>query len=173
MNGAYRKELEQLTVGMYVRFEGFRSNPERYFAEADMFIMPSIGPEGLPMVSIEAMAYGLHCLFSDLEVHHEITADGIAGMLFRSGNAEDLRRKLLILIQEASLSSAYSRAAYRRVVDVYNPDLATRSYLCAFGLLAGGVMGDPLYERYTARKLQLPRRKAILKPDYATPSESP
>jgi glycosyltransferase involved in cell wall biosynthesis len=133
-DGSYRRELEQLSVGMDVSFEGFQSSPEKYYAEADIFVMPSVGPEGLPMVNIEAMAHGLPCLFSDLEVHHEITADGTAGMLFRSGDVEDLRRKLLILIGEASLRSTYSEAAYRRVTEAYNPDIALQSYLCAFGL---------------------------------------
>ena len=133
-DGSYRKELEALSEGMDVHFEGFQSNPERYYAEADIFVMPSMGPEGLPMVCIEAMAHGLPCLFSDLEVHREITAAGTAGMLFRSGDAEDLRRKLSILIKEAPLRSTYSQAAYRRVEEAYNPDTALQSYLCAFGL---------------------------------------
>jgi glycosyltransferase involved in cell wall biosynthesis len=55
-------------------------------------------------------------------------------MLFRSGDAEDLRRKLLIMIEEASLRSAYSRAAYRRVEETYNPDVALRAYQVTFGL---------------------------------------
>lgn len=131
--GTYRKELEQLSAGMDVRFEGFQS-PEKYYAEADIFVMPSVGPEGLPMVSIEAMAHGLPCLFSDLEVHQEITAAGAAGMLFRSGDAEDLRRKLLILIEEAPLRSAYSLAAYRRVGEAYSAEVARKPYLRAFGL---------------------------------------
>jgi glycosyltransferase involved in cell wall biosynthesis len=131
--GSYREELEQLSAGMDVRFEGFQS-PEKYYADADIFVMPSVGPEGLPMVSIEAMAHGLPCLFSDLEVHREITAAGTAGMLFRSGDAEDLRQKLLILIEEAPLRSAYSLAAYRRVGEAYNAEAAREPYLTAFGL---------------------------------------
>jgi len=133
-DGPYRKELERLSVGMDVHFEGFQSAPEQYYAQADILVMPSMGPEGLPMVCIEAMAHGLPCLFSDLEVHREITAAGKAGMLFRSGDFEDLRSKLLILIEESALRSAYSQAAYRRVEEAYNPDIARKSYLCAFGL---------------------------------------
>ena len=133
-DGAYRKELEQLAEGMDVRFEGFQPNPESYYANADIFIMPSLGPEGLPMVSIEAMAHGLPCLLSDLEVHQEITASGTAAMLFRSGDMSDLRRKLCLLIEQAELRKELSQAAYRRVIQAYSPETAMRSYLCAFGL---------------------------------------
>jgi glycosyltransferase involved in cell wall biosynthesis len=133
-DGSYRQELERLAEGMDVHFEGFQSDTESYYAGADIFVMPSLGPEGLPMVSIEAMAHGLPCLFSDLEVHREITAAGAAGMLFRSGDVEDLRCKLSLLVEETSLRAAYSQAGYRRVEQVYNPAIAMRSYLCAFGL---------------------------------------
>jgi glycosyltransferase involved in cell wall biosynthesis len=119
---------------MNVRFEGFQKNPEPYYAEADIFVMPSMGPEGLPMVTIEAMAHGLPCLFSDLSVHQEITSQGRAGMLFRSGDADDLRTKLTVLLQEDLLRAAYSKEAYRMVREKYNPDTARQLYLRAFGL---------------------------------------
>jgi glycosyltransferase involved in cell wall biosynthesis len=135
-DGSYRKELERLAAGMNVRFEGFQANPDRYYEQADIFVMPSLGPEGLPMVSIEAMAHGVPCLLSDLEVHREITGGGTAGTLFRSGDADDLKRKLLTLIESADLRTACSAAAYQRVKEVYNRDIALGSYLRVFGLVA-------------------------------------
>jgi glycosyltransferase involved in cell wall biosynthesis len=133
-DGSYRTQLENHAAGMNVRFEGFQKNPEPYYAEADIFVMPSMGPEGLPMVTIEAMAQGLPCLFSDLSVHQEITAQGSAGMLFRSGDAEDLRAKLTVLLEKDSLRATYSKEAYRMVREKYNPDTARQLYLRAFGL---------------------------------------
>jgi glycosyltransferase involved in cell wall biosynthesis len=133
-DGSYRQELERLAGGVNVNFEGYQSRPAKYYAEADIFVMPSLGPEGFGIVTLEAMAHSLPCLISDLEVHQEITAAGTAAMLFRSGDAEDLRRKLLTLIEERQLRSAYSQAAYRRVGEAYNPELALSSNLRAFGL---------------------------------------
>lgn len=133
-DGSYRTELERLAEGINVRFEGFQSHPAKYYAEADIFVMPSLGPEGFGLVTMEAMAHSLPCLISDLSVHREITAAGTAAMLFRSGDAEDLRRKLLILIREGPLRSAYSQTAYHRVRQAYNPDIALKSNLRVFGL---------------------------------------
>jgi glycosyltransferase involved in cell wall biosynthesis len=135
-DGRYRGELERLAAGMDVHFEGFQANPDRYYVQADIFVMPSIGPEGLPMVSIEAMAHGLPCLLSDLDVHREITAAGTAGMLFRSQDVDDLRKKLLALLDSADLRSAYAEAAYRRVKEVYSHDVVLESYLRVFDLEA-------------------------------------
>jgi glycosyltransferase involved in cell wall biosynthesis len=133
-DGSYRKELERLAEGIDVRFEGFQPNPAKYYAEADIFVMPSLGPEGFGIVTMEAMAHGLPCITSDLAVNREVTGDGKAAMLFRNGNAEDLRDKLQELIGNASLRSAYSAAGYQRVRKVYTSDAALKSYLWAFGL---------------------------------------
>jgi glycosyltransferase involved in cell wall biosynthesis len=133
-DGSYRGELERLAEGINVRFEGFQPHPAKYYAQADIFVMPSLGPEGFGIVTMEAMAHSVPCLISDLDVHQEITAAGTAAMLFRSGNVEDLRDKLQELIGNASLRSAYSAAGYQRVEKVYNSDVALKSYLWAFGL---------------------------------------
>jgi len=133
-DGSYRKELERLAEGINVRFEGFQSEPAKYYQETDIFVMPSLGPEGFGIVTIEAMAHSVPCLISDLDVHREITAAGTAAMLFRSGDAADLRCKLSLLLEETALRSAYSQAGYRRVKQAYNPEMALKSYLWAFGL---------------------------------------
>lgn len=133
-DGGYRKELEQLAEGIDVRFEGFQSHPAKYYAAADIFVMPSLGPEGFGIVTMEAMAHGLPCIVSDLAVNREITGDGTAAMLFRSGSVDDLRGKLQALIGNAALRSAYSAAGYQRVAKFYTSDTALKSYLWAFGL---------------------------------------
>jgi glycosyltransferase involved in cell wall biosynthesis len=133
-DGSYRKELEQMAQGMDVRFEGFQRHPAPYYADADIFVMPSLGPEGFGIVTMEAMAHGLPCVISDLDVHREITGGGTAAMLFRNGNADDLRQKLHQLIRDRSLRSTYAAAGYQRVEKVYTSEAALKSYLWAFGL---------------------------------------
>jgi glycosyltransferase involved in cell wall biosynthesis len=133
-DGGYRQQLERLAEGMDVRFEGFQSHPAKYYAEADIFVMPSLGPEGFGIVTMEAMAHGLPCIVSDLAVNREITGDGTAAMLFRSGSVDDLRSKLQALIASASLRSDYSNAGYQRVEKFYTTDTVLKSYLWAFGL---------------------------------------
>lgn len=132
--GSYRKELERLAGGLDVRFEGFQPRPAKYYADADIFVMPSLGPEGFGIVTMEAMAHSVPCLASDLGVHREITGNGMAAMLFCSGDVEDLRGKLQELIASPALRSAYSAAGYHRVRTMYNSDKALASYMFALGL---------------------------------------
>ena len=97
-DGSYRRQLEGLADQLDVHFAGFQPDPSRFYKDSTIFINPSLGPEGLPLVSLEAMAHGLPCLFSDLPVHREITADGNAAALFSCGDSETLAQQLRQLL---------------------------------------------------------------------------
>jgi glycosyltransferase involved in cell wall biosynthesis len=131
-DGKYRGALEELAKGLDVEFVGFQSDPTPYYEAADIFVMPSLGPEGFPLVALEAMSHALPCLFSDLAVHCEITENGRAAMLFRSGDVNDLREKLSILIQSSSQRAQYSERAYRTIETKYHVAAARRAYLQLF-----------------------------------------
>jgi glycosyltransferase involved in cell wall biosynthesis len=75
-DGSYRPQLEAWASQLDVEFAGFQNDPVRFYEQSTVFINPSMGPEGLPLVSLEAMANGVPCLFSDLPVHREISSDG-------------------------------------------------------------------------------------------------
>jgi glycosyltransferase involved in cell wall biosynthesis len=132
--GAYRPELEKLAEGLDVSFEGFCSNTDPFYQSADIFINPSLGPEGLPIVSLESMAHGLPCVFSALPVHKEISNNGAATLLFEPGNVDDLREKLSQLVADPALRSQLSRNARAVVEQRYSPDAARKAYLNAFEL---------------------------------------
>jgi glycosyltransferase involved in cell wall biosynthesis len=131
-DGIYRRDLEELAIGLDVEFVGFQEDPTPFYEAADIFVMPSLGPEGLPLVALEAMSHSLACLFSDLPVHCEITENGRAAMLFRSGDVEDLRKKLSILIESSSQRARYSECAYRTIESKYQFAAARKAYLQLF-----------------------------------------
>jgi glycosyltransferase involved in cell wall biosynthesis len=135
-DGAYRSTLEELAAGLDVEFVGFKSDTTPFYEAADIFVMPSNGPEGLPMVALEAMSHGLPCVFSDLAVHREITANGRAAMLFEVGNVADLRTKVLQLVESPSLREQFAESAYRQVQAKYHVDAARRAYLQLFEVSA-------------------------------------
>ena|SRR5580658_2151971 len=130
--GPCRREYETQAESLRVRFAGFQSNPDSFFAAADLFVMPSLGPEGLPLVSLEAMAHRLPCLFSDLPVHKEITSDGDAAMLFATGDASSLREKLIFLLKDESLRHSYAEKAYRTIQTRFSAAVAERAYAHEF-----------------------------------------
>jgi glycosyltransferase involved in cell wall biosynthesis len=131
-DGPYRAELEELAAGLPVEFAGFQQEMRPYYDTADIFVMPSLGPEGLPMSSLEAMGMGLPCLFSDLPVHKEMTDDGQSAMLFRCGDADSLRSGLQQMLGDLELRRRLSAAAYRTVRERYTTTIVKPAYLNVF-----------------------------------------
>jgi glycosyltransferase involved in cell wall biosynthesis len=133
-DGPLLDQFQNEAKEMDVLFAGFQENVQPFYDAADIFVMPSIGLEGLPLVSIEAMGNGLPCLFSDLPVHREITDGGSTAALFRTGDAADLRRQLCWLIANNTERERLAGAAYQRVRSFYTAEAARGSYLNAFDL---------------------------------------
>ena len=101
--------------------------------DSTIFINPSLGPEGLPLVSLEAMAHGLPCIFSDLPVHREITAGGKAAALF-DRVMQSLARQLNRLLDSEQRRQSYALAARQLVEQRYSRSIAAQQYVEAFGL---------------------------------------
>lgn len=134
-DGGYKRKLMEMAAGLDVRFEGFRADTTPYYADADIFINPSYGPEGLPIVSLECMAHGTPSIFSNLPVHAEISDGGRAALLFEVGDAASLREKILSMLGEPELRRELSVNARAIVEAKYSPDAARGGYLNAFGLV--------------------------------------
>jgi glycosyltransferase involved in cell wall biosynthesis len=133
-DGSYRPQLEAAAHRLDVHFTGFQADPSRFYKDSTVFINPSLGPEGLPLVSLEAMAHGLPCLFSDLPVHREITAGGKAAALFRRGDSDSLTEQLTRLLDSEAGRQGYGLAARQLVEQNYSRSGAAQQYLQAFGL---------------------------------------
>jgi glycosyltransferase involved in cell wall biosynthesis len=129
--GSLRKELEQMAEGLDVAFAGFQRDPGPFFEAADLFINPSLGPEGLPMVSLEAMAHSLPCILSDLRVHAEISQNGRAAVLFQRGSVESLAERIAELAADPILRDGYAERAHQAIVEYYSAPTATEKYLRA------------------------------------------
>ena len=133
-DGPYRAQLEREAGQMDVHFAGFQADPSRFYRDSTVFINPSLGPEGLPLVSLEAMAYGLPCIFSDLPVHREISGGGKAAAIFVRGDSESLAQQLLLLLEDEGHRQRYGVAARQLVEQHYSRSVAGQQYIHAFGL---------------------------------------
>jgi glycosyltransferase involved in cell wall biosynthesis len=130
-DGECRQDLESQAKGLNVKFIGFQKNPSSFYQNADVFIQPTLGPEGLPLVSLEAMSYGLPCIFSDLPVHKEITDNGRCAVLFHCGNSDDLCAKIKLFLVSPELLNRYGKAGREMIANKYSAASARTAYLKA------------------------------------------
>jgi len=128
-SGPEESKLRQMAEGKNVRFEGFQSDTAKYYRNADVFIMPSLGPEGLPLVTLEAMSHGLPCILSDLPVHVEVSCNGNAASLFKTGNVESLKASLRRLCESDSERRELGARAYQQIQQKYSAAAAREAML--------------------------------------------
>ena len=91
---AYRSEIEQrvaeLELADAVDWVGFVSDVAAEFEKMDLFVLPSLFGEGLPMVVLEAMACGVPIVSTAVEGVPEAVTDGQDGILVEAGRADSI-----------------------------------------------------------------------------------
>ena len=121
-------------AGRQVTFLGRRPHDDavRLIREAAFLVFPSEWYEGFPLTLLESMAVGRTALASDLGSRREMVSDGQTGLLYRSGDIQDLASKAARLISNERLCSAMGSAARETYLAKYTPatnyDLLMRIY---------------------------------------------
>lgn len=89
---------------------------------ADFIIMPSTWYEGFPMVLVEAFACGTPALVSRLGSMEEIVDNGVTGLHFEAGNAQDLAEKAQWLIDNPERTREMGQNARNEYLAKYTPE---------------------------------------------------
>ena len=127
-NGPYLADLEdlakQLGVADRVRFVGRVSYEDvpKYCAAADVFVLPSLREEGLPMTLLEAMASGLPIVASRIGGTPAAVKDGETGLLVEPGNIEKLAEAITKVLDDDELRSKMGRRARRLAEEKFSQD---------------------------------------------------
>ncbi|MBL8863439.1 MAG: glycosyltransferase [Planctomycetes bacterium] len=107
----HHAELARL-AGPNVVFRGRFDNARlaEVYAEIDVLVVPSIWFENAPITIHEAHLCATPVVASGIGGMAEFVRDGIDGLHFAPGDAEDLARKLARFLDEPGLAAALSRA---------------------------------------------------------------
>ena len=97
--GSIKKDLESKYTG--VKFLGFQ-NPEKYYKNASIVVVPSVWMDTFPYVVLEAMSYGTCVIASDIGGISEQVQHMNTGLLFSPGNSKDFQKKIRYLIKKPS-----------------------------------------------------------------------
>jgi glycosyltransferase involved in cell wall biosynthesis len=126
-DGPERAELERLSAEFglagKVRFHGFQSNPQRFYADADLHVFPS-RLESLGLVVLEAMSHGIPTLAIQADGRryrnssHELITHGADGWLAR--DEVDFARRLHSAVAQPAQLSAVGASARQTFLDRYD-----------------------------------------------------
>lgn len=125
-DGPLAEPLRETVTGMSsARWLG-RLSPENVteaMRSAELLIMPSEWYEGFPMVLVEAFSCGLPVIASRLGGMAEIIEDGVTGLHFTPGDAEDLTNKVRWAAAHPKEMRAMGRQARQTYEQKYTPDV--------------------------------------------------
>jgi len=118
-DGEERSNLLRLTkelrVDGVVCFLGWQSNPWKYMARADVFVLSSL-VEGFPNVIGEAMALGLPVLATNCSPGvRELLEDGKSGLLVPAGDPEALAEGIARVLSDEGLRQELAQRGRQRV----------------------------------------------------------
>jgi glycosyltransferase involved in cell wall biosynthesis len=132
----YSRSLKRLASGNpKIVMTGFINGDtlKEIFSNAGLFVLPSYH-EGLPIVLLEAMSYGVRCLVSDIPANLELISD--AGFVFPPGDTISLSAKLRHYLSAPADEDAALRNR-QRMEEEFNWDRTAREVLHAYEAVRG------------------------------------
>lgn len=88
-----RKMAEGLRPEIPIEFHGIKSDLSDFYSTGPIFVLPSRS-EGMSNALLEAMAWGLPCVVSDIPANRALVDGATTGLLFRDGDAASLAGEL-------------------------------------------------------------------------------
>ena len=127
----------ELGIADRVRFAGFMDDPWALAAGADLFALPSLFGEGMPLVLLEAMQYALPIAASDTPGNRELLRDGRNGWLHRPGDHEQLADQIIDAASDRETTAERGRAGREIILADYTLSRVATAYRELYERLLG------------------------------------
>jgi glycosyltransferase involved in cell wall biosynthesis len=106
---------------------GFREDLDGYYASMDVLAQPSLPFEGLPMAVLEALQRAIPIIASRTGGIPEIVRHEFNGLLFQTGDEEELARLVKRFVEDRSLRDRLRVGAQTRLDDRFSLTTFTRN----------------------------------------------
>ena len=117
---AIMQRVAERDVASLITWTGFCRNVNAELKQVDLFVLPSLFGEGLPMVVLEAMALGIPVAGTNVEGVPEAVRDGLEGVIAEPDDPEDLVTQIKRVISGEVNWNELSKNALARQVDNFS-----------------------------------------------------
>ncbi len=121
---AYERQIKdqvaRLKIGDLIHWVGFTRDVAGELAHMDLFVLPSLFGEGLPLVILEAMAAGLPIVGTRVEGVREVVRDGEEGLIATPNDPQDLARVIARFVRGQVDWSRLRTNAHRRQAECFS-----------------------------------------------------
>ena len=108
LEGQYKRQVEQLNLGRYVDFLGYRDDIPSLLAMSDV-VVASSRREGLPVNIMEAMATGLPIVATDVRGHRDLIINGENGYIVGLDDIEGFAKSIEYLYKYKELRNKFGK----------------------------------------------------------------
>ena len=130
----------QQNISDRVHFLGQRADISDVLSSLDLFVLSSRW-EGSPIAVMEAMMMGIPTVLSDIGPLKEVSGDGRYAVLFRLGDADELARKLIQLVDDRDCRARLSPSARRWAMSQFSIETHIANLLKLYGSLVATEAG--------------------------------
>lgn len=130
-SGDMAKELEQLAenegVGDHIEFTGAVDDVSPFLAKSDIYVSSSES-EGMPVSVLEAMAWRLPVVASDIPGNRSVVKQGETGFLYELNNTESMVETILTVARKTELAKAMALRARLMIEQQYSAHAAEENH---------------------------------------------
>lgn len=108
--------------------QGYRTDSEGIYKLYDIFVLPSINPDPLPTVVLEAMATGKPIVGYKHGGVCEMVKEGYNGLLAEVRNPVDLANKISQLIENEKMREQMSKNSRKRLLECFSIEAYVQNY---------------------------------------------
>ncbi|MHA1380992.1 MAG: glycosyltransferase [Candidatus Helarchaeota archaeon] len=123
--------VERKRIKKYFEIPGCIIKKEKYFKDADIFVLPSYY-EGVPISILEAASYSLPVVATKVGGIPEIIKDGESGFLVTPGDIEGLKNKILKLARSKSLRFKMGNIHHEIVKNKFDIDIISKQLISIY-----------------------------------------
>jgi glycosyltransferase involved in cell wall biosynthesis len=96
-----------------------RDEVPAYIDAMDICVLPDSNAFGSPIALFEFMAMGKPCIVPDLGPMRDVIDDGVTGLMFSRGDYGELKKALLMLVEDSALRNQLGARAKQVVFDTH------------------------------------------------------
>src|SRR3989344_3517637 len=100
----------------------------KLLGESDIFVLPSRRVEGFPMSIVEAMLAQVPVIGSNMGGIPEGIEDGVTGIIYESGNVDQLKNAILKLSEDEELRNVMGKKAFEKAKKEFTLDAMLDKY---------------------------------------------
>lgn len=139
---ALKAQAENLGVAQAIDWPGRVDDVTPWLESADLLVLPS-RVEGLPMVVLEAMAWALPVVASDIPSNRELIGDDAFGWLSRQGDPADLARAMIAALEQPKETDRRVEGALALMRENYSIAAVARQHVLVYESVLQSLNGKP------------------------------